>query len=197
MREEWTRGIRWFGWGVAALLVVQWSGLWLRQDPLSELVLTDREQVLSGPVSGVSSNPVANANPATNANAGAPSNPTMNPEMGMPGMMPGRARVVLPPAVQTRVDRITQSEILGPVMRPLPMGLLGIAGEDAFLRAPNGQAGLMRVGDELGGVRLLQIGTNRVLIEHENQKKELTLYSGSAAKACSRGNRSRRSGSVR
>jgi hypothetical protein len=185
MREDWTRGIRWFGWGVAALLVVQLSALWLRQDPLSELVLTDREQVLSGPVSGVSSNPVTNANPATNTDAAAPSNPTMNPEMGMPGMpgmmpgmMRGRARVVLPLAVQARLDRITQSEILGPVMRPLPMGLLGIAGEDAFLRAPNGQAGLMRVGDELGGIRLLQIGTNRVLIEHENQKKELTLYSG-------------------
>ena len=85
MREEWTRGIRWFGWGVAALLVVQLSALWLRQDPLSELVLTDREQVLSGPVSGVSSNPVTNANPATNTDAAAPSNPTMNPDDGYAG----------------------------------------------------------------------------------------------------------------
>src|SRR4051812_34055290 len=33
-------------------------------------------------------------------------------------------------AVQARVDRIVQSEILGPVMRPPPMGLLGIAGKD-------------------------------------------------------------------
>ena len=84
----------------------------------------------------------------------------------------------VPPAVQTRIDRIVQSEILGPVLRPLPMALLGIAGHDAFLRAPNGQTGLLREGDELGGVKLLRIGTNRVLVEHEGQKKELTIFSG-------------------
>jgi hypothetical protein len=84
----------------------------------------------------------------------------------------------LPAAVQSRLERITQSEILGPVMRPLPMALLGIAGEDAFLRTANGQTGLMRVGEELGGIRLLRIGTNRVLIEHEQKQKELTLHAG-------------------
>ena len=84
----------------------------------------------------------------------------------------------VPPAVQARVDRITQSEILGAVVRPLPMALLGIAGQDAFLRAPNGQTGLLREGEELGGVKLLRIGTNRVLIEHEQQQKELTVFSG-------------------
>jgi hypothetical protein len=58
------------------------------------------------------------------------------------------------------------------------MALLGIAGRDVILRAPNGQTGLLRAGEELGGVRLLRIGTNRVLIEHEAQQKELTLFSG-------------------
>ena len=58
------------------------------------------------------------------------------------------------------------------------LALLGIAGRDAFIRAPSGQTGLLREGDELGGVKLLQIGTNRVLIEHEGQKKELTVFSG-------------------
>ena len=38
------------------------------------------------------------------------------------------------------------------------MALLGIAGRDAFLRAPNGQTGIVKVGDELGGIKLLQIG---------------------------------------
>jgi len=84
----------------------------------------------------------------------------------------------LPPAISARIDRITQSEILGSIIRPLPMALLGIAGQDAFLRAPNGQTGLLKEGEELGGVKLLRIGTNRVLIEHEGQQKELSVFSG-------------------
>ena len=47
------------------------------------------------------------------------------------------------------------------------MALLGIAGKDVFLRAPNGQTGLIREGEELGGVKLLRIGMNRVLIEQD------------------------------
>jgi hypothetical protein len=88
--------------------------------------------------------------------------------------------VALDAGAQSRVDRISQSEILGPVMakKALPMALLGIGGNDAFLRAPNGQTGLLREGEELSGIKLLRIGTNRVLIEHENQQKELTLFSG-------------------
>ena len=62
--------------------------------------------------------------------------------------------------------------------RPMPMGLVGIAGNVAFLRAANGQTGLVKVGDELGELKLLQIGINRVLVEHEGQKKELTMFSG-------------------
>jgi len=84
----------------------------------------------------------------------------------------------LPPAISARIDRVTQSEILGSIIRPLPMALLGIAGQDAFLRAPNGQTGLLKEGEELAGVKLLRIGTNRVLIEHEGQQKELSVFSG-------------------
>ena len=84
----------------------------------------------------------------------------------------------LPAPIQARVDRITQSEILGAVVRPLPMALLGIGGRDAIIRTPGGQTVLLREGEETGGVRMIQIGTNRVLVEHENQKKELTLFSG-------------------
>jgi len=80
--------------------------------------------------------------------------------------------------VQARADKITDSEILGPVIRPQPMALLGIAGKDVFFRAPNGQTGLVREGGELGGVKVLQIGTNRVLVEIEGEEKELTLFSG-------------------
>jgi hypothetical protein len=90
----------------------------------------------------------------------------------------GTKETNVPPAIQACIEQITQSEILGPIPRPMPMALLGIAGRDAFLRAPGGQTGLLKEGDELGGVKLLRIGTNRVLIEHEGQKKELTLFGG-------------------
>ncbi len=83
-----------------------------------------------------------------------------------------------PPEITAAVDKIKDSQILGMIMRPPPMALIGIGGHDVFLRGPNGQTGLLREGEELGGVKLLKIGTNRVLIEHEGQTKELTLFQG-------------------
>ena len=92
---------------------------------------------------------------------------------------PGGARLPdLAPPILARVDKVTDSEILGPVMRPLPMALLGIAGNVAFLRSPSGQTGLVKEGDELSGLKLLRIGTNRVLIEQDGQQKELTIFAG-------------------
>ena len=79
----------------------------------------------------------------------------------------------LSPLIQARIDRITQSEIFGPIMRPPPMALFGIAGRDAFIRTPNGQTLMLRVGDEKDGIKLLLIGTNRVLLEQGGEKKEL------------------------
>jgi hypothetical protein len=86
----------------------------------------------------------------------------------------------LPPVLQARIERIAQSEILGPVPRPVvvPVTLLGIAGNHIFLRTTDGQTGLLRVGEELNGVKLLQIGTNRAVVEHAGQRKELTMFSG-------------------
>jgi len=86
--------------------------------------------------------------------------------------------VKLPPGIQSRVDRVRESEILGPVMHPMPMALLGIADDDAFLRGPDGQTGMVKEGGELGGVKLLRIGINRVLVEENGEKKELTLFNG-------------------
>ena len=105
--------------------------------------------------------------------------PSPAPARMGPGSGPGTAPEV-PPAIRARVDRITQSEIFGPVPKPkiIPMALLGIAGNDAFLRAPTGETGLLKEGEELGGVKLLRIGTNRVLVEHEGQQKELIMFSG-------------------
>ena len=59
----------------------------------------------------------------------------------------------LPPVIQARIDKIVDSEILGPVNRPMPMGLLGIAGEYAFLRSSSGQTGMVKKGDDLGGLK--------------------------------------------
>jgi hypothetical protein len=83
-----------------------------------------------------------------------------------------------PPEITAAVDKIKDSQILGMIMRPPPMALIGIGGHDVMLRGPNGQTGLLREGEELGGVKLLKIGTNRILIEHEGQTKELTLFQG-------------------
>jgi hypothetical protein len=58
------------------------------------------------------------------------------------------------------------------------MALLGIGGKFAFVRAPSGQTDLMSEGGEMGGLKMLRIGTNRVLVEHEGQQKELTIFSG-------------------
>jgi hypothetical protein len=95
---------------------------------------------------------------------------------GMPGM-PGNAPK-LPPEIQSRVDKIVSSEIFAPVMHPMPMGLLGIAGETAFLRAASGQTGLVKAGDSLGDLKLLKIGVNRVLVEQNGQKQELMIFDG-------------------
>ena len=102
----------------------------------------------------------------------------------MAGMMPGgrmgggMATPELPPAIQARVDKITDSEILGPVMRPQPMALIGISDQEALIRAPDGQTGPVKVGGELGGIKLLRIGVNRVLIEQDGEKKELSIFGG-------------------
>ncbi|HTI68934.1 MAG TPA: hypothetical protein VMF06_03150 [Candidatus Limnocylindria bacterium] len=117
--------------------------------------------------------------PATNAIVSAP---PPHPPRGGPGMpgMPGTpgAGPPLPPLVQARIDRIIQSEMLAPIIRPQPMALLGIAGPDVFLRTATGQTGMVKEGAELGGVKVLRIGMNRVLVEENGEKKELTIFSG-------------------
>lgn len=90
----------------------------------------------------------------------------------------GKKAAELPPIIEARIEKIKESEILAQVDHPAPMGLLGIAGEYAFLRSANGQTGMVKVGDELGGLKLLRIGVNRVLVEDAGQKKELTIFEG-------------------
>jgi hypothetical protein len=98
--------------------------------------------------------------------------------MGGMGFGGGAPLPPLPPEIKARVDRIYESEILGQAMRPLPAGLLGIAGEVAFLRSASGQTGMVKEGDSLGDLKLLRIGINRVLVEQGGEKKELMIFEG-------------------
>jgi len=141
---------------LAALILLQCSRFMLRSDSLARLTIP--------------------ALPSLPASSEAQSE--TKPTNSVPRNVPQKPPSNLPPAISARIERITQSEILGSIIRPLPMALLGIAGQDAFLRAPNGQTGLVKEGEELGGVKLLRIGTNRVLIELEGQQKELSVFSG-------------------
>jgi hypothetical protein len=96
----------------------------------------------------------------------------------LPGMGMGQPLPELPPVVRARIDKIVDSELLGPVIRPQPMALLGIAGNVAFLRSASGETGLVKEGDSLGDLKLIRIGINRVLVEQNGQKQELTIFSG-------------------
>jgi hypothetical protein len=162
------------------LLLYQVSRVALRKDPLADLNISALASQTS-------------AGPAFVVPASAGSKQTTNSARVSPLSAPGRGaggevshalprettkQPDFPAAIQARVDRINQSEIFGAVPRPMPMALLGIAGKDVFLRAPNGQTGLIRQGEELGGVKLLRIGVNRVLVEQDGQEKELMLFSG-------------------
>ena len=91
---------------------------------------------------------------------------------------PASGPVQAPPEIAARVEKIKESQVLGMIMRPPPMALIGIAGPDVILRGPTGQMGIIRVGEELGGVKLLQIGVNRALVLHEGKTNELTLFQG-------------------
>jgi hypothetical protein len=137
---------------------------------------------------GMGTNQVDSANPAgTNVAPGSkpemkvantPSVPEIAGVNPNPLEPPGKSGGDLPPVIRARISRITDSEILGPVMHPLPMALLGIAGDVAFLRTASGQTGLVKGGDSLGDLKLLRIGINRVLVEQGGQKKELMIFSG-------------------
>ena len=61
--------------------------------------------------------------------------------------------------------------------------VVGIAGTDAFIRSTNGQPGMVKEGGEFGGIKLLRIGTNRVLIEDAGEKKELLIFEGAGGES--------------
>jgi hypothetical protein len=117
------------------------------------------------------------AKSATNA---APEKPAKGrrPSPFMPGQMGGEKLADLPPLIQARIDKIIESEILAQLTKPQPAGLLGVAGRGAMLRSSSGQTGYVKEGGELGGLKLLQVGVNRVLVTEDGKTNELTIFSG-------------------
>lgn len=123
--------------------------------------------------------PGAQPTPAAKATPASPGSLTaMHGPMRFPGRTSRPKAPELPPEIKARVFAIYDSELFGPVMHPMPMGLLGIAGDTAFLRAPNGQSGPVKEGGTLGEIKLLKIGTNRVLVEESGKEQELMIFSG-------------------
>src|SRR6266511_3144159 len=85
--------------GLAALVLFQFSRLLARKNPIEHLSSPAQPSRLAV---------------ATNAPEVLATNSVTRPEIRSP-------RPPLAPAVQACIDRITQSEILAPVIRPLPM----------------------------------------------------------------------------
>jgi hypothetical protein len=169
---------------LAALLLYQVTRLVGVQNPLADVELPDLS-VLDVPTN--SPRAPSETSP-TQESTGMPAAPLGMPPVMMPGTMPpGFARgnpgmpgggPPLSPEVQARVNEIHQKEIFGPVPRPVPLTLMGIGGAYVFLQTPSGQSGLVAKGEELGGVKVLRIGTNRVLVEVDGKPQELTIFSG-------------------
>ncbi len=158
---------------LAALLLFQVSGV-LRRIQSPRRAAVPEPETWSAAGSGTNF-------PAADSTAGPPGMPPGGvPMPGSPRSGRGRGGPgpALPADLQARVDRVVQSEVLGPIVRPPPMALLGIAGKDALIRAPNGQSGLVREGGELGGLQLVRIGTNRVLVTENGEYKELMIFQG-------------------
>ncbi len=86
-----------------------------------------------------------------------------------------------PPPPDPRQRAIEKSGIFGEAPRkggPRRPSLLGIAGDRAILKLPDGKVDLVSEGAEASGVKVLRIATNRVLVEFKGKKIELTIFSG-------------------
>lgn len=135
------------------------------------IAITNASNVIAGLGNGTNG-PVASATKGRSTNGA-----TVVARASMPPNV--RAAVPeLPPDIKARVDRVYESEILGQVVHPLPMALIGIAGDFVFLRSANGQTGMIKEGESIGDLKLLRIGINRVLVEQGGKKQELMIFAG-------------------
>jgi hypothetical protein len=161
---------------LAGVIVYQISRLVLQRDAVARSRM-ETSFVLREPTNNMAA--ATNAAPLTNSIASSTNSHATAKGSLIPNRRPGAAPPSnLPPDVQAAIDKIKQSQLLGPDIKPPPMALLGIAGKDVFLRAPNGQTGIIREGEELGGAKLIRVGTNRVVVEHEGRQQELMIFDG-------------------
>lgn len=84
----------------------------------------------------------------------------------------------LPTEIAQRSKRLESSGIFGRTPKPPPMALIGIVDPYAILQTPDGQTGKVKEGETLRGVKVLRVGANRVLVEHDGNTSELSIFSG-------------------
>jgi hypothetical protein len=173
---------------LGAGIAVQAIGLLCREDPLAEVATGIEEADEPAGAPGPPEAPVEN--PAAALDDSAKTGPTALSKMetaavpGAPSTDPAgkpTAPRTQTPAALDRYRAIERSGIFGapPSAPPRPQpGLLGIANDCAIIRLPGGQVELFREGAELEGIKVLRIGTNRVLIEFKGRMTELIIFSG-------------------
>jgi hypothetical protein len=102
--------------------------------------------------------------------------PTKEPDKDKSGgNPPGRSNNPmddLPPEIEKRSAKIEESGILGGTPKPPPMALIGIAETYVFLQTPKGQTEKIKEGESLNDVKVLRVGSNRLLVRHEGQTSE-------------------------
>ncbi|MCP5515892.1 MAG: hypothetical protein H7A45_01385 [Verrucomicrobiales bacterium] len=168
MRDRWEPILKLACALLAGLLLFQLAGLTRSSDPLQGVDLPNLAALR------VSSHPP----PPDEADEPDTGRPPGRPTGLPPGFPGGAPPEPLPTNIQNQVDTILQSEILGRLPRPQPLMFLGLAGQHAFLQTPSGQSGIAAEGEEIGGVKVLRIGANRVLVEVEGKPQELVLFPG-------------------
>ena len=147
--------------------------------PTTAIVGTNAPPALAATGTNITGTNATSKSKATNSPSAKSAMAGMNPNSSMMrGGSSSGGKSDLPPEIKARVDRIYESELFGMVMRPQPMALQGIMGNSAILRTPSGQTGLVKEGDSLGELKLLRIGINRVLVEQDGKKTELTIFEG-------------------
>ena len=89
-----------------------------------------------------------------------------------------------------RYAPLTSSGLFGkspPQKPPPPPALLGLMGgrekKYAILKGGDGKSFRLAAGEEKNGVKLLRVGTNRVVIEYLEKEIELSLFSGLGGKS--------------
>ena len=93
------------------------------------------------------------------------------------------------PTLRPVVAKVAESSLFGVAPPPPPPSpnqppkakapkLQGIAADFAILEIPGRGVHMIRLGDEEEGVKVLKLALNRVLIEVDGVKHELTIYSG-------------------